>query len=203
MQRKTPQEVRRSLAADFKMRGITYQQAAERLQYRNKQSVSTILSGKSESYLPFEQAQRFHTAFGYSLPYLMTGEGQLHQDSLDAVEESDPMEGKIDIQPPYRGLSKEVLTCIIKIAEGIINTTGSPRAIDAWICTTKGDYEGYKEHISELAKNSGDGTMLPIIPELAKYTIDKIGKSMKDYFTSEQKRFKEEQKKIPQFPDEV
>ena len=167
---------------------------------KGPESILTILSGKSESYLPFEQAQRFHNAFGYSLPYLMTGEGQLHQDSLDAVEESDPMEGKIDIQPPYRGLSKEVLTCIIKIAEGIINTTGSPRAIDAWICTTKGDYEGYKEHISELAKNSGD---FPIIPELAKYTIDKIKKSMKDYFASEQKRFKELQKNLPQFPDEV
>ncbi len=202
MQRKTPKEVRRSLAADFKMRGITYQQAAERLQYRNKQSISTILSGKSESYLPSKQAQRFHTAFGYSLPYLMTGEGQLYQDSLDAVEESNPMEGQIDIQPPYRGLSKEVLTCIIQIAEGIIETTGSPSARDAWICTIKGDYEGYKEHISELAKNSGD-TMLPHIPQLAKYTIDKIKKSIKDYFALEQKRFKEEQKNLRQFPDEV
>ncbi len=201
MQRKTPQEVRRSLAADFKIRGITHQQAAEQLHYRNKQSVTTIISKKSESYLPFEQAQRFHTAFGYSLLYLMTGEGLLYQDAVNVVEEFDPMEGQIDIQPPYRGLSKEVLTCIIKIAEGIIDTTGSTSAKDAWISAIKGDYEAYKMHITDLAKNSGD-TMPPIIPQLAKYTINKIGQSMRDYFVSDQKRFKEEQNSLRRFPDE-
>ena len=90
MTKKTPVEVRRAIAADLKLKGINYIQAANDLGYKNKQSIASILSNKSASYLPLEQALRFSHSYNYSPKFLMTGEGQLY------TEKTDSLEGKVE-----------------------------------------------------------------------------------------------------------
>ena len=72
---KTPQEVLRTVSADFKIQGLTHAVAAERLGMKSPQTLSNILSSKK--YLSRLQADRFHNAFGYNVEYLMSGEGVL------------------------------------------------------------------------------------------------------------------------------
>lgn len=167
---KTPTEVRRAIAADFKLKGITHFQAAEDLGYKSKQSVSAILTSKVEAYLPFEQASRFHIAYNYNLPFLTKGEGELYT-------EKDPIEFLIKLRPPFTELSPELLSCIIDIARGIIETTGNRLAEHAWKCALKGDYKGYESTMKLLAQQTNEA---PIIPSLAQYVIDKIGEKNKN-----------------------
>lgn len=75
MRKMTPQEVYKTIAADFKRYGITYEKAAEELGYSNKQTVANILSRKK--YMAPEQAKRFYDGFGYDMNTLMTGDGHL------------------------------------------------------------------------------------------------------------------------------
>lgn len=75
MEKKTPEEVLRSVSLDFKRRGITHADAAEKMGFGSKQTVSNILAAKK--YMSPTQALRFTEAFGYSQIYLMSGEGEL------------------------------------------------------------------------------------------------------------------------------
>lgn len=177
MTKKSPIEVRRAIAADFKLKGITHIQAAKDLGYKNKQSIASILSNKSASYLPQEQALRFFHSYNYNPKFLMTGEGQLY------IEKADPMEDKIEIPPIFNGLSPEILACIINIAEGIIYTTTSKYAQDAWTCVLKGDYDSYKKIMENLSKES-NSSFGPIIPPLARYTIEKLHESQSKSYGS-------------------
>lgn len=108
MAKLTPQEVRRTVAQDFKRFGISQEMAAEVLGYSNKQTVANILTSKKDFYMPPEQAKRFADGFGYDIRSLMTGEGPLVFDppekgkffSIRNVAISDARtDGKVGILP--------------------------------------------------------------------------------------------------------
>lgn len=75
---KSPEEVMKSISADFKQKGITQAVAAKKLGYSSKQTLANLISQKK--YLSGIQALKFHEAFNYSQKYLMTGEGELNED---------------------------------------------------------------------------------------------------------------------------
>ena len=99
MEKITPEEVLRSVSFDFKRRGITHAEAAERLGFGSKQTVSNILAAKK--YMSPSQALKFTEAFGYSQIYLMSGEGELL--SRAAIERQLLEESENSL----RGLAKE------------------------------------------------------------------------------------------------
>lgn len=99
MSKKTPEEVLKSVSADFKLRGVTHEVAAEKLGYGSKQTLSNLLSSKK--YLSGYQAKRFNDAFGYNMEFLMSGKGEL-QPYRDADGSSptfidDTIEGDIQL----------------------------------------------------------------------------------------------------------
>ncbi len=67
----------RAVAADFKLRGITHVEAAQKLGVVPR-SVSNQISGKR----PFgkKSAQKYAAAFGYDEPFLLYGTGKLRRD---------------------------------------------------------------------------------------------------------------------------
>lgn len=71
---KTPAQVGKIIAADFKLRGITHAEAANRLKV-SRQVVTNQLSGKR--YFGNKTSQKYHTAFGYNPLFLRTGTGEL------------------------------------------------------------------------------------------------------------------------------
>ncbi len=82
----SPEQICRSVAADFKLRGISHADAAEKLGV-NIRSVSNQISGKR----PFgkKSAQKYAAAFGYEEPFLLYGAGKLKKgpkENLVAVE---------------------------------------------------------------------------------------------------------------------
>lgn len=90
MDKKTPEEVLRSVSNDLKRRGITHAQAAEKMHFRSKQTVSNILAAKK--YMSASQALKFADAFGYDQTYLMSGEGELltkAEQDRQIIEESE------------------------------------------------------------------------------------------------------------------
>lgn len=75
MSKKSAEEVLKSVSADFKLRGLTHELAADKLGYGSKQTLSNILSSKR--YMSGYQARKFSKAFGYNMDYLMSGVGEL------------------------------------------------------------------------------------------------------------------------------
>ena len=73
----TPTEVRREILGDLKRKGLRLDYVAKELGYC-KQTVYNILCLSSHSYLTAKQATRFHEAFGYSIGFLVSGEGSLY-----------------------------------------------------------------------------------------------------------------------------
>ena len=73
----TPPEICKAISADWKKRRITHQIAADRIG-TTKQTISNQLTGKRR----FSQnmAKKFSDAFGYSLPWLLFGEGEMFSD---------------------------------------------------------------------------------------------------------------------------
>lgn len=71
------EEICERIAADFKRRRITHQIAADKIG-TTKQTISNQISGKKR----FSQnmAKKFAEAFGYSIPWLLYGEGQQFDD---------------------------------------------------------------------------------------------------------------------------
>lgn len=168
-------DVRRSIVADFKRKGITYEKAAKQLGFKNKQTVANIVSRKRHEYITAEQAFRFHYTYDYSVKYLTTGEGELYE------RKGDPFDGLIDINPPFAGLSPEVLVIIIDVAECIINACGKQAAKEAWACVMNGDFAGFQEQINLLADRTQP---YPSIPVLAHYVCEKIKESNDESYRS-------------------
>lgn len=75
MTKTSPEEVMKSICADFKFRGETHESAAIKMGYNCKQTLSNLLTAKK--YLTGYQAKKFKDTFGYNMDYLMFGEGEL------------------------------------------------------------------------------------------------------------------------------
>lgn len=87
----TPEEVLKEIANDFRTNGLTHESAAEKIGYSNKQTVSNLLTQKK--YFSPLQAAKFNKAFGYSIKYLTTGEGNLYEENIlkyEGYQESSP-----------------------------------------------------------------------------------------------------------------
>lgn len=136
MGKMTPQEVYKTIAADFKRYGITYEYAAEVLGYTNKQTVANILSGKK--YMAPEQAKRFHDKCGYDIYTLMTGEGELVFNppvTISAFSTRD------DSSIHTNGENKLDSDAMVSLLEQYLNTVcavwGHPAAMQLWYNYTK------------------------------------------------------------------
>ena len=73
----TPTELRKEIILDFKRKGISYSAAAERLGYKNRQTVCNLLNSKKDVFFTTSQAERFHNAFNYNTLTMLTGKGPL------------------------------------------------------------------------------------------------------------------------------
>jgi hypothetical protein len=82
----TPTEICKAISADWKKRRITHQIAADRIG-TTKQTISNQLTGKRR----FSQnmAKKFSDAFGYSLPWLLFGEGEMFSDGKGFESKND------------------------------------------------------------------------------------------------------------------
>ena len=80
----TPEEVAKAIRADLACRNMKLVEAAERLGM-SRQSVSQLLRGKSR--FRVKTANLLRANFGYSLDYLLRGEGSLYKDAYgDATD---------------------------------------------------------------------------------------------------------------------
>lgn len=106
----SPEDVMGQISSDFKMRSLTHADAAKMLGYKNKQTVSNILSSKK--YMSKKMAKKFSDAFGYDEDYLTSGKGDLY------VEDYDPeLEDLIAKDFEDRGSYYEVDTSKFRIAK--------------------------------------------------------------------------------------
>lgn len=74
---KSAEEVSEFIKEDFRIRGITYEKAAEKLGIK-RQVVSTQLSNRH--YLGGKSARKYSEAFGYCEPFLLYGMGTFYKD---------------------------------------------------------------------------------------------------------------------------
>lgn len=95
---KSPEEVLRAVALDIKSMGLTQSEASWKLGNKSKQSLSNLLSRKK--YLSGIQAIKFNKAFGYSMPFLMKGEGELRDNNIgyESYKENTPAE-LLELEP--------------------------------------------------------------------------------------------------------
>lgn len=70
----TPREISNAISADFKRRRITHKIAAE-MSHTSIQTISNQLTGKRGFSL--NMAKKFSDAFGYSVTWLLFGEGEM------------------------------------------------------------------------------------------------------------------------------
>ena len=80
---KTPDEVYRTISADFTIQGISKTEAARRLSI-TPQGLYNLFASKK--YLSMKQAEKFRRAFGYRINYLTMGEGSLY-DTPEGINE--------------------------------------------------------------------------------------------------------------------
>ena len=80
---KTPDEVYRTISADFTIQGISKTEAARRLGI-TPQGLYNLFASKK--YLSMKQAEKFKGAFGYRIHYLTMGEGSLY-DTPEGINE--------------------------------------------------------------------------------------------------------------------
>lgn len=81
----SPREVKRYVANDLKARSLSRATAAELLGM-GKQTLSNLLS--QQTYFSRGMARRFNDVFGYSVSFLMTGEGNEMDPQLTSVKAS-------------------------------------------------------------------------------------------------------------------
>ena len=140
----TLKEVCQEIRDDFKNRRITQQFAADLLG-TTKQTVANQLSGKKK--FSSQMAKKFSEKFGYSLEWLLFGEGQMYKNGMGA--------GGFNADGlPYYYLSnvdelvKEGRK--LRAAERLIEILNNKVAISAFRAFMTGNYEEYEELCSIL-----------------------------------------------------
>lgn len=160
----TPEEVCRAVSLDLKARGYTQQKTADTIG-KSRAIVSNLLSSKKR--FSKQMAVLFNRAFGYNIPYLLYGEGQLlgKQVIHDIVQL--PISGDANnVNEDYM-----ILASLVDIAEGIIRVSDDSNALGAWQAVMKGDFTGYVENMDRLSAAHNGRHYSPI---LAKFACDKI-----------------------------
>lgn len=155
----TPEEVCRAVSLDLKARGITQQQAAERIG-KSRAIVSNLLSSKKR--FSKMMADLFSREFGYNIGYLLYGTGELRAKQIlhDIVE--------LPSTGPNGNPTEDmfILGSMIDIAEGILHIIDDKDALGAWEAIKNGDYSGYSENMSRLSASHNKRRYSPILARL-------------------------------------
>lgn len=147
-----PEEVLHEISVDLKKRRLTHADAAMKLGFGSKQTLSNILS--FHKYLSKKHADKFVEAFGYSYRFLTTGVGDLYPHEQDYVPEEFVMTDDTTIDKPYTVLNwteegdKDV---ILNWIRRILAKLGNEEALAIYP-------EIYRfAHARSIAKNSMEG----------------------------------------------
>ena len=171
MSQATPEEVNRAVALDLKARGITQKEAGETIG-KSRAVISNQLSSKRR----FSKAMAvlFCRAFGYSVNYLLYGQGEM-MDS-EVIENGRILKSVVSVPAPD-GPSDEVtiFACLLDVAEGILRVIGETDAIQAFHCVEQGDFAGYVKNMKNLSAKYPSYSYPPI---LAKCACDRIKSQM-------------------------
>ena len=140
----TIEEICKEIKADFKNRRITQQFAADQIK-TTKQNIANQLSGKKK--FSANMARKFSDAFGYSLEWLLYGEGFMYKDGMGA--------GGVNADGlPYYYLSNVAALLNegkkLRMAERLIDIQNDKVAISAFRAILYGNYEEYEDLCSIL-----------------------------------------------------
>lgn len=155
MDPKTSERICDAIALDLKARKITHQQVADMIG-KTKATVSTQISGKNA--FSKEMAKLFSDALGYSLRFLLYGEGELIRNTGAYFSEKEP--GEL------------VLRGYIDVLETIIHYFRDKDAIEAMNALRHGNFDAHVEAMKRFQKQHGTRMYSPVI---AKYVCEHIG----------------------------
>ena len=154
--KQTTEQICKAIALDFKEKGITHQIAAERLG-KTTSAVTNQISGKK----PFSRktAEQYAKEFGYSVYFLLYGEGELHAANL--------YDGNCAINLGIgifgeEVISRDVLSATVYLAELLLHLTDNKDAIDSWNAIMSADYELFKKKIKPLIEENKKNGRYPI-----------------------------------------
>ena len=147
---KTPEEVLKAIAVDFKKRSITHEKAGE-MTGKSRSSISNLFTSKK--YLSSQFAKLFSDAFGYNINFLLYGSGSLYPE-----KDSDTL---VMINSGKWAPDNLALVSIIDVASEIINLTQDKDANLAWLSFENSNYEAFKMYIKRLSERTGASFSLP------------------------------------------
>lgn len=133
------EQICKEIKADFKERRITQQFAADQL-HTSKQTIANQLSGKKK--FSANMARKFSDAFGYSLEWLLYGEGYIYKDGMGA--------GGVNADGlPYYYLSNVAALLNegkkLRLAEKLIDILNDKVAISAFRAILHDNYQEYED----------------------------------------------------------
>lgn len=142
----TNKEICEAISADWKKRRITHQIAADRIG-TTKQTISNQLTGKRR----FSQntAKKFSDAFGYSLPWLLFGEGEMFKEGHGHLE-VDHNEHAVYFTGNFESILKEGRK--LRMAERLLEILNNKVAISAFRAYIDENYEEY-EKLRDMLEN--------------------------------------------------
>lgn len=169
----TVPEICEEIRADFKRRRITHQIAADKIG-TTKQTVSNQISGRKR----FSQnmAKKFCDAFGYSIAWLLYGEGEMFAPGRGYAGR-DSETGLPYFVGNFDGVFKEGRT--IRMAERLIEILNNKVAISAFRAYINEDYEEY-EKLRDMLENAYSYNVPLITNNPAK---TQAFRRMREYFT--------------------
>lgn len=141
MKAATPAEICKAISADFKMRGLTHEKAADLLG-TTKQTVSNQISGKKK--FSVNMARKYHETFGYDVQFLLYGEGKLMDQDLIEIDEMLNREG-VDLKE--RRFNRRLQQLL-----RLIGNDNLDMAVQA-LC--EDNEEEYEEYFDKLAREYG------------------------------------------------
>lgn len=170
----TTQEICDAISKDFKRRRITHQIAADKIG-TTKQTITNQISGKKR----FSQnmAKKFSDAFGYSITWLLYGEGEMFSIGKGYLAKDDNQEIPYfvgNFEPIFNEGRK------IRVAERLLEILNNKIAISAFRAYLEGDYEEYERLRNKLEEDYSYNIPLNIYknPQATKALRD-----MRDFFT--------------------
>lgn len=135
----TNKEICEAISADWKKRRITHQMAADKIG-TTKQTVSNQLTGRRR----FSQnmAKKFSDAFGYSLSWLLFGEGEMFKEGHGHFE-IDHDEKAVYFTGNFESIMKEGRK--LRMAERLLEILNNKVAISAFRAYIDENYDEYEK----------------------------------------------------------
>lgn len=170
----TAPEICEAISKDFKRRRITHQIAADKIG-TPKHTVTNQLSRKKR--FGERLAKKFSDAFGYSITWLLYGEGEMFSDGRGYATKDE--ESNI---PYFVGKYEAIFNegRKLQVAERLLEILNNKIAISAFRAYLEGDYEEYEKLLNKLEDDYSYNIPLSIYknPQATKALRD-----MRDFFT--------------------